>query len=396
MDAQTVAQYATIHKRLHDIKVVAERRIQKLKQLRAISSKSLLRLSVGRKVLMWIDHETLKKYGEEIQMLLRDLRNVMVRLRLGYLFGSVEQSDTSNEDVHEEDKDKKLKKFRKKRLTVRLNKKKKTKGARRRRSSCLCKATRCYRPPSHNFDISATKTGICKHRKEKKKSHIWRAFYNAILLKFKFKFKFIKYIITIYNLYYFCIVYKMRSNLSNININQNGEVDLINQPRELNLKEYERGYSIRGVQGLGTSNQMDVLRTNMLAMETLKPRSFCKKCGNVMHINPTFCTRKCHICLGDHWTKECAAHDICSWCGKKKGAHKCNEVTLAKWFLLCPLCRLVGHSAADCTPLMMALSQTWGPLKPVLRRRRNRRRRYVTRRSRWIGLGRRRRRRWRR
>lgn len=363
-----------------------------MKQSRSISSKTLFRLRIGRRVIMWLDEGTLKDYGAEIKMLLRDLNNVMFRLRFGYLYDSVKQSDAPSSNLQDEDQNKKPKKHRQKKRNADSNRRRKTTRARGKRRSCFIRTSRCYRPPSSKFTISKEKTVKCELGKEKKKLHSWRTYYNAN----SFKFKFINYIITIYNLYYFCIVYKMRSNLNSININQNGEVDVLNQSRELNLKEYERGYSIRGVQGLGTSNQMDVLRTNMLAMETLKLRSFYRKCGNVMHINPNFCTRKCQICLGDHWTKECAAHDICSWCGKKKGAHKCNELTLAKWFLVCPLCRLVGHSAAECSPLMMAMSQTWGPLKLVFRRRRNRRRRFALRRSRWIGLGRRRRRRWRR
>ena len=209
------------------------------------------------------------------------------------------------------------------------------------------------------------------------------------IINFQFKFKFINYIITLYNIFVFhVIIYK---NMSSIIHDKNEK----KEKEKLSLDEYTKGFTIRGMESIASNNICDEIKANMLAMESLKPRSYCRRCFNNIHADPSFCPRRCEICLGNHGIRQCDAHQFCSWWGEYKGNHKCNDSNLSSWFLICPLCRLVGHSANNCKPLYLVLSQILGPLKSLLRRKRGSRRRFISKRTRWIGLGRRWRRRWR-
>ena len=102
---------------------------------------------------------------------------------------------------------------------------------------------------------------------------------------------------------------------------------------------------------------------------------------------------KYSLCLDNHWRRECISFNRCPWCGSDRGTHKCNDLDLSRLFVTCPICRFIGHTAKECNPTLIALSQLFGPLRNRIRRRNIRiRRRPVNRRFRRLSRIRRRRR----
>lgn len=146
------------------------------------------------------------------------------------------------------------------------------------------------------------------------------------------------------------------------------EINTDKEKSTLSGNEYTKGVTYNG-KSIKSSTHTEINN------EATKAKSYCPRCFDLAHINPDDCKRKCNLCLGNHWTKECTSFNRCPWCGKSKGPHICDEINLSPLFITCPICKLIGHCANKCSPLFIALSQEFGPLKDKLLRRRYGRRR---------------------
>ena len=169
-------------------------------------------------------------------------------------------------------------------------------------------------------------------------------------------FCFIKYIITIYYIYIFHIIIYINMAL------QENRIVVDKEILTTGKNEYTKGAVFRGnkVQG---QDHMAIIKKMMDINVASKRNAFCLKCCDTMHINPENCIRRCSLCAGNHWRKECSSFNRCHWCGNARGAHTCADLNLSDLFLTCPICKCIGHCANKYSPLYVVLSQLFGPLR---------------------------------
>ena len=202
---------------------------------------------------------------------------------------------------------------------------------------------------------------------------------------------FINYIIIIYTIYIFhLIIYKLiipdQSEMQPSNADNKKAVVI----KTSGVNEYSYGVLYKG-RKVQKESVDDIIKEKLYINEWSKLRHYCNRCNDIDHVDPSNCIRRCTKCYGNHWTKQCTVWNICNWCGMKKGDHTCIEANLARLFVVCPICRLHGHVAKNCSEFMVAFSELFGPLRRVFIRRKRRRFRRFGRSMRRI----RRRRRWR-
>ena len=134
------------------------------------------------------------------------------------------------------------------------------------------------------------------------------------------------------------------------------------------VQEYKQSTQFKNDNITATTVQ-DMVKEQFQLTEEAKTKTFCKRCSDITHVDPKFCTRKCPICHGNHWKQQCTAYLRCNWCGIMKGQHNCTEKNLTSLLMICPICLFPGHCADDCDPLYTAISFLMGHLSKKTRKR---------------------------
>lgn len=164
------------------------------------------------------------------------------------------------------------------------------------------------------------------------------------------------------------IIFKlMTDNKSNKSKGKGKDIMDVEEPKTTGTQEYSKGANYRNNQVKG-EDAVTVLKKKWNFSLAVKARSYCRYCCDLDHVDPTFCIRKCTICRGDHWRRQCTAFNKCRWCGSARGSHECTKLDLSSILTRCPICRLTGHYATQCKPLFRAISSCFGPLKRRFRK----------------------------
>lgn len=169
------------------------------------------------------------------------------------------------------------------------------------------------------------------------------------------------------------IIYKSMQNDNDDS--QDNAINIENELKTKGLDEYKNEIKFKTGKVTGTTVQ-EVLKEKLNLVEAAKSKSYCRRCYDIAHVDPNFCSRKCTYCFGSHWRQQCEAFNRCNWCGNVRGPHKCTDNTLGKLLITCPICLFPGHTADKCKPMFVAVSYLVGPLSRKIKRKVGKRRRF--------------------